>query len=204
MQPFLLQPRHLPGGPGPLGALSDTDAGWKASGHKNHRDRSLHRSDRQGLPRLQLPPNRPDRNPLRPARDGIYLPHLWYVPLPELCDRTRRGTLRRADPRRPGPGKPGTAGLEPVCEGHGPTLPLPAEALSGRAGKTVPGPGPHPGRERMLPAGGHPFRLRPVGGRWPGNPAGRPSPRFHHRRPPGGDRLCRGGCGLSLALSNRP
>ena len=30
------------------------------------------------------------------------------------------------------------------------------------------------------------------------------APRFHHRRPPGGDRLCRGGCGLSLALSNRP
>ncbi len=61
--------------------------------------------------------------------------------------------------------------------------PLPAEALSGRAGKTVPGPGPHPAENGCSLLGGHPFRLRPVGGRWPGNPAGRPSPLFHHRRP---------------------
>ena len=81
--------------------------------------------------------------------------------------------------------------------------PLPAEALSGRAGKTVPGPGPHPGREWMLPAGRHPLRLRPAGGHWPGNPAGRPFPLFHHRRSPGWHRLCRRGRGLSLALSSR-
>ena len=110
-----------------------------------------------------------------PGTAYIYLIYGMYHCL-NFVTEPEEEPLRRADPRRSGPGRPGAAGLEPVWERHGPALPLPAKALSGRPGKLCKALALTRTENGCSLLGNTLFRLRPAGGHWPGNPAGRPSP----------------------------
>ncbi len=46
----------------------------------------------------------PDGDLIRPTGHRLYLSHLWYVSLPEFCDRARGRALCRPDPGRSAPG----------------------------------------------------------------------------------------------------
>ena len=87
----------------------------------------------------------PDGDLIRPAGHRLYLSHLWYVSLPEFCDRARGRALCRPDPGRSAPGKSFLSGPEPIWRRLGAVVCLSEKEFSQRAGQTLPGSGAHPG-----------------------------------------------------------
>ena len=160
----LLSPRHPPGCPGTAGKVFGPVPGRPSPGGANPGNRGLHWTDGQSLSRLQLPANPPDGDLIRPTGHRLYLSHLWYVSLPEFCDRARGRALCRPDPGRSAPGKSFLSGPEPIWRRLGAAVCLSEKEFSQRAGQTLPGSGAHPGGEWLLPAGRQSLCLRPAGG----------------------------------------
>lgn len=77
----------------------------------------------------------PGRRPYSPHRHRLYLSHLWYVSLPEFCDRARGRALCRPDPGRSAPGKSFLSGPEPIWRRLGAAVCLSEKEFSQRAGK---------------------------------------------------------------------
>ena len=156
----------------------------------HHRDGGVHRPDGQGVPRLSVQADRPDRDFVCPPRDRLSLFDLWDVPLPQLCHRGGGGALRGADPGGGPCGKRRYYSREPFWPQGKRTDRGPAPEFSQRAWQAVPGTGPNPGGERAGSAGAAPLCLPGTGTR-----AGADPNRTEDR-----DRLRSGGGGVSLAL----